>query len=82
MCFSVCEYILQIHIVICYFICVLAKMFICILPGTMIQSLAWNDETNMLAALTDGRFTVWYYPNAIYVDRDILSKTMTSRDAR
>ena len=50
--------------------------------GTMVQSLAWNDETNMLAALTDGKFVVWYYPNAVYVDRDLLAKTKSTRDAR
>ncbi|KAK2150951.1 hypothetical protein LSH36_381g02111 [Paralvinella palmiformis] len=49
--------------------------------GTMIQSLVWNDETNMLVALNNGRFTVWYYPNAIYVDNDVLSKTVMTRDA-
>ena len=55
---------------------------VCIPSGTMIQSLVWNDETNMLVALNNGRFTVWYYPNAIYVDNDVLSKTVMTRDAR
>lgn len=49
--------------------------------ATMIQSLSWNNETNMLAALADGKFTVWYYPNAVYVDKDLLSKTTVERDA-
>lgn len=48
--------------------------------GTMIQSLAWNDETNMLAALADGRFIVWYYPNAIYVDKDLMSRIVYEKD--
>ncbi|KAH3805353.1 hypothetical protein DPMN_133655 [Dreissena polymorpha] len=41
----------------------------------MIMSLAWNDNTNMLAALADGKFTAWYYPSAVYVDRDLLPRT-------
>ena len=51
-------------------------------PGTMIMSLSWNDNTNMLAALADGKFTVWYYPSAIYVDRDLMPKTIFEKEAR
>ncbi|XP_052215553.1 intraflagellar transport protein 80 homolog isoform X1 [Dreissena polymorpha] len=49
--------------------------------GTMIMSLAWNDNTNMLAALADGKFTVWYYPSAVYVDRDLLPRTVFEKEA-
>ena len=38
----------------------------------MVTSLAWNDTTNVLVALQDSKFTVWYYPNAVYVDKDQL----------
>ncbi|KAH3805332.1 hypothetical protein DPMN_133632 [Dreissena polymorpha] len=48
----------------------------------MIMSLAWNDNTNMLAALADGKFTVWYYPSAVYVDRDLLPRTVFEKEAR
>lgn len=48
----------------------------------MIQSLCWNDSANMLAALADGKFTVWYYPNTIYVDRDLASRTVFEKEAR
>ena len=30
--------------------------------GGMVGSIAWNDSTNMLAAVTDGRLAVWYHP--------------------
>ena len=50
--------------------------------GTMIQSLSWNDECNMLAALADGKFIIWFYPNAVYVDRDLLHKTVREKDPR
>ncbi|KAH3859891.1 hypothetical protein DPMN_102712 [Dreissena polymorpha] len=48
----------------------------------MIMSLAWNDNTNMLSALADGKFTVWYYPSAVYVDRDLLPRTVFEKEAR
>ncbi|XP_060130415.1 intraflagellar transport protein 80 homolog isoform X2 [Zootoca vivipara] len=49
--------------------------------GTMVHTLAWNDTCNILCGLQDTRFTVWYYPNVIYVDKDILPKTLYERDA-
>lgn len=52
------------------------------MTGNMIQSLCWNDSANMLAALADGKFTVWYYPNTIYVDRDLASRTVFEKEAR
>ena len=50
--------------------------------GTMITTMAWNDNTNMLSAFQDGRFIVWYYPSAVYVDQDILHKTLLEKDSR
>ena len=50
--------------------------------GTMITTMAWNDNTNMLSAFQDGRFIVWYYPSAVYVDQDILPKTLLEKDSR
>ncbi|NWT08394.1 IFT80 protein, partial [Vireo altiloquus] len=49
--------------------------------GTMVQSLAWNDTSNILCGIQDCRFTVWYYPNTVYVDKDLLPKTLYEKDA-
>ncbi|XP_070538600.1 intraflagellar transport protein 80 homolog [Ptychodera flava] len=49
--------------------------------GTMIGSLCWNDSANILAALQENKLAVWYYPNAVYVDKDLISKTMLEKDA-
>mmetsp|Transcript_43977 Transcript_43977/g.71548 ORF Transcript_43977/g.71548 Transcript_43977/m.71548 type:complete len:763 (+) Transcript_43977:114-2402(+) len=49
--------------------------------GTMVDSMVWNDRTESLAALMDGKLFVWYYPNVMYVDRDLLGSIRTSRDA-
>jgi intraflagellar transport protein 80 len=35
----------------------------------------------MIAALADGKQVTWFYPNAIYVDRDLMTKAMQSREA-
>jgi intraflagellar transport protein 80 len=48
----------------------------------MIQSLSWNDSANMLTAIADSKFTVWYYPNTVFVDRDLVNRTVFSKDAR
>ena len=61
----------------------LADFCLCVFfSGTMITTMAWNDNTNMLAAFQDGRFIVWYYPSAVYVDQDILPKTLLEKDSR
>jgi len=49
--------------------------------GTMVQSLAWHEEHSMLAAVTNGKLAVWYYPSAAFVDPDILPTTRSDRDA-
>ena len=42
----------------------------------------WNDSTSMLAAFQEGKFTVLYYPSAVYVDQDILPQTLLEKDSR
>lgn len=48
--------------------------------ASMIHMMFWNDETNMLAAMTDGKIFVWYYPNAVYVDIELLPKTVAEKE--
>ena len=35
----------------------------------------------MLAALSDGKLLTWFYPNAIYVDKDLMRQAMSSKEA-
>lgn len=35
----------------------------------------------MLTALSDGKLKTWFYPNAIYVDRDLMTKALSTKDA-
>lgn len=43
--------------------------------------MAWCETSDMLSCVADGRFIVWYYPNAVFVDRDLVGTTLESKDA-
>lgn len=45
------------------------------------ESAAWNDKSDVLVAIADARLVTWYYPNAVFVDKDLLGLASTSRDA-
>lgn len=49
--------------------------------GTNIHNFVWNDAYNMLAGIADARFTIWYYPGVVYVDKNLLTRTIFQRDA-
>ena len=40
-----------------------------------VQSYAWNDGTDILAAISDNHLVVWYYPAACLVNKDLLAST-------
>ena len=46
-----------------------------------VESFAFNDETDMLVALADGRLRSWCFPALCFVDKDLLSLTESSSDA-
>lgn len=50
--------------------------------ASMVDSFQWNDHNDMLCALTDGKLNTWFYPNAIYVDKDLMKQSMSSKDAQ
>lgn len=39
---------------------------------TQVDSMAWNDASDMLLAIADSKVRSWYFPTAIFVDRDLL----------
>ncbi|MBN3274091.1 IFT80 protein, partial [Polyodon spathula] len=47
----------------------------------MVYTMAWNDSANILSGIQNSFFTVWYYPNTVYVDKDLLPKTIYTKDA-
>lgn len=46
----------------------------------MVDSFMWNDGNDMLACLSDGKLITWFYPNAIYVDKDLMAKSTYSKE--
>ena len=38
----------------------------------MCDSFAWNDSNDMLCEITDVKFYAWVYPNAVYLEKEIL----------
>eukprot|EP00351_Strombidinopsis_sp_SopsisLIS2011_P002074 CAMPEP_0116879624 /NCGR_PEP_ID=MMETSP0463-20121206/11438_1 /TAXON_ID=181622 /ORGANISM="Strombidinopsis sp, Strain SopsisLIS2011" /LENGTH=234 /DNA_ID=CAMNT_0004529159 /DNA_START=1451 /DNA_END=2155 /DNA_ORIENTATION=+ len=47
----------------------------------MVDSFLWNETNDMLACIADGKLNTWFYPNAVYVDKDLMGKAMSSKDA-
>lgn len=43
--------------------------------GGMVGSIMWNDHTNMLAAVADGKLAVWYHPVVAFTNKDLIAKT-------
>jgi len=56
--------------------------FLLMLSGSLIQSVCWNSDTNMLAAVQDTNLIVWCYPTVLYVDKRLVKKTVIFKDAR
>jgi intraflagellar transport protein 80 len=48
--------------------------------ATQVDTCCWNDESDLLACVADSRLTVYYYPHALYVDKDLLSLTQETQD--
>lgn len=49
--------------------------------ASIVDSFQWNDGNDMLACISDGKLLTWFYPNAIYVDKDLMNKAMAVKEA-
>jgi intraflagellar transport protein 80 len=47
---------------------------------TQVDSMAWNDQSDMLMAIADSKVRSWYFPAAIFVDRDLLTLASDETD--
>lgn len=47
----------------------------------MCESFKWNESNDMLAAVSDDKYYTWIYPNAIYLDKDLLDGSRYEKDA-
>jgi intraflagellar transport protein 80 len=48
--------------------------------STMVSSVLWNDKTDTLAAVIDGNFVTWSYPNVLFYDKDLANVSKSVRD--
>jgi len=44
--------------------------------GAMVDTFMWNDTTDMLIALIDEKLVIYIYPSVVFVDKDLLPKTL------
>lgn len=47
--------------------------------ASMTDSFLWNEKNDILISISDGRILIWYYPNAIYVDKDLMDLCKTTK---
>jgi len=47
--------------------------------GGMVDTFMWNDSTDMLIALIDEKLVIYIYPSVVFVDKDLLPKTLQSK---
>lgn len=47
----------------------------------MCDTFSWNEANDMLAAIADEKFYTWIYPNAIYLDKELLDGSRYEKDA-
>jgi len=49
--------------------------------ATMCDSAVWSESTDMLGTMIDQKLVVWYYPGAMFVDKDLVGKTKFIKEA-
>ncbi|GMI26980.1 hypothetical protein TrCOL_g8767 [Triparma columacea] len=47
---------------------------------TQVDTVAWNDASDMLAVISDSRLFTYFYPHALYVDKDLVGQTLDVQD--
>ncbi|EGT54704.1 CBN-CHE-2 protein [Caenorhabditis brenneri] len=47
--------------------------------GSLVEQLVFNDVTNMLCGISEGKIAVWPLPNVAFLDRNLLQKTMIQK---
>ena len=48
--------------------------------GTQVDTAAWNDLSDQLVAIADGKLVTWSYPSIVYVDKAMLTLTTSRKD--
>lgn len=48
---------------------------------SMCDTFKWNESNDMIAAIADDKYYCWIYPNAIYLDKELLDGSKYEKDA-
>ena len=49
------------------------------LSGSLAEQLIFNDMTNILAGVTDGKIMIWPAPSIVFVDRSLIGKAVIEK---
>ncbi|KAF1745710.1 hypothetical protein GCK72_022157 [Caenorhabditis remanei] len=47
--------------------------------GSLVEQLVFNDVTNMLCGISEGKVAVWPLPNVAFLDRNLLQKSLIQK---
>ena len=45
----------------------------------MVEDFSWNEETDMLVALSDQKLECYLYPNVVFVEATLMPLTITAK---
>jgi len=49
--------------------------------STICDSFIWHDQFDILASISDNKLITYYYPNVVYIDKDLVELCMQSKEA-
>lgn len=50
--------------------------------AAMVDTFIWNEHYDILACVADSKLVTWFFPNAVYIDKDLMDQAKMTRDAR
>jgi intraflagellar transport protein 80 len=49
--------------------------------GAICDSFMWHDKFDILTSIADSRLQTYFYPNVLYVDKNLLEATVSTKEA-
>jgi intraflagellar transport protein 80 len=49
--------------------------------GAICDSFMWHDKFDILTSIGDSRLQTYFYPNVLYVDKNLLEATVSTKEA-
>lgn len=48
--------------------------------GAICDSFQWHDKFDILASISDSKLATYFYPNVVYVDKNLFESTINSKE--